>query len=66
MLLWTISWLQVVLNKGLDFAARIFINPGDVIICESPSYLGAINAFKAYEPKFVEVETDDEGMIMEI
>lgn len=52
-------------QQGLDFAARIFINPGDVIICESPSYLGAINAFKAYEPKFVEVETDDYGMIME-
>lgn len=52
-------------QQGLDFAARIFINPGDVIICESPSYLGAINAFKAYEPKFVEVETDDDGMIME-
>ncbi|MCF6465695.1 aminotransferase-like domain-containing protein [Clostridium sp. Cult2] len=52
-------------QQGLDFAARIFVNPGDVIICESPSYLGAINAFKAYEPKFVEVETDDYGMIME-
>lgn len=52
-------------QQGLDFSARIFINPGDVIICESPSYLGAINAFKAYEPRFVEVETDDEGMIME-
>lgn len=52
-------------QQGLDFAAKIFINPGDVIICESPSYLGAINAFKAYEPKFVEVETDDNGMIME-
>jgi 2-aminoadipate transaminase len=52
-------------QQGLDFAAKIFINPGDIIICESPSYLGAINAFKAYEPKFVEVETDDDGMIME-
>ncbi|CCQ98265.1 2-aminoadipate transaminase [[Clostridium] ultunense Esp] len=52
-------------QQGLDFAARIFINPGDVIICESPSYLGAINAFKAYEPKFIEVATDDYGMIME-
>lgn len=52
-------------QQGLDFAAKIFINPGDIIICESPSYLGAINAFKAYEPNFVEVETDDEGMIME-
>ena len=52
-------------QQGLDFAAKIFINPGDIIICESPSYLGAINAFKAYEPKFLEIDTDDEGMIME-
>lgn len=52
-------------QQGLDFSGRIFLNPGDVVICESPSYLGAINAFKAYEPKFVEVEMDDQGMIME-
>ncbi|MFA7533002.1 MAG: PLP-dependent aminotransferase family protein, partial [Tissierellaceae bacterium] len=52
-------------QQGLDFAAKIFINPGDVIVCESPTYLGAINAFKAYEPKFVEVPTDDDGMDME-
>ncbi len=52
-------------QQGLDFSAKVFINPGDIIICESPTYLGAINAFKAYEPKFIEVETDDEGMIME-
>lgn len=52
-------------QQGLDFSGRIFLNPGDVVICESPSYLGAINAFKAYEPKFVEIEMDDNGMIME-
>lgn len=52
-------------QQGLDFAAKIFINPGDVIICESPTYLGAINAFKAYEPEFIEIDTDKDGMIME-
>ena len=52
-------------QQGLDFSAKIFINPGDVIICESPSYLGALNAFKAYEADFKEVATDEEGMIME-
>ncbi|NLV88106.1 MAG: PLP-dependent aminotransferase family protein [Tissierellia bacterium] len=52
-------------QQGLDFAAKIFINPGDIIVCESPTYLGAINAFKAYEPKFIEVSTDDHGMDME-
>jgi histidinol-phosphate/aromatic aminotransferase/cobyric acid decarboxylase-like protein len=41
------------------------VNPGDVIIIESPSYLGALNAFKACQPKFVEIPTDDDGMIME-
>ncbi len=52
-------------QQGLDFAAKVFINPGDKIICESPSYLGALNAFKAYEPDFIEIDTDDNGMIME-
>ncbi|MFZ5968264.1 MAG: PLP-dependent aminotransferase family protein [Bacillota bacterium] len=52
-------------QQGLDFSGKIFLNPDDVVVCESPSYLGAINAFKAYECKFVEVPTDDKGMIME-
>lgn len=50
-------------QQGLDLCAKILIDPGDVILCESPTYLGAIGAFKAYEPSFVEVETDDEGML---
>jgi len=52
-------------QQGLDFSGKIFLNPDDVVIVESPSYLGAINAFKAYECKFLEVPTDDDGMIME-
>lgn len=52
-------------QQGLDFAGKIFLDEGDVVLCESPSYLGALNAFKAYCPKFVDVPTDDEGMIME-
>ena len=44
---------------------RYLFNPGDIIVCESPTYLGAINAFKAYEPKFIEVSTDKDGMNME-
>lgn len=49
-------------QQGLDLSGKIFLNEGDVILCESPTYLGAINAFKAYNPKFVEVPTDEEGM----
>ncbi|HPS75714.1 MAG TPA: PLP-dependent aminotransferase family protein [Oscillospiraceae bacterium] len=52
-------------QQGLDYSSRVFVNPGDVIIIESPSYLGALNAFKACQPKFVEIPTDDDGMIME-
>lgn len=52
-------------QQGLDFVSKILIDEGDVILCESPTYLGAINAFKAYMPKLVEVETDDDGMVIE-
>lgn len=52
-------------QQGLDFSAKIFVNKGDVIICESPSYLGALSAFRAYQPKFVEIPMDEEGMIIE-
>ena len=47
-------------QQGLDFSGKIFLNPGDFVLCESPSYLGAINAFKAYECAFKEIETDAE------
>lgn len=52
-------------QQGLDFSGKVFLDEGDVVLCESPSYLGAINAFKSYCPKFVEVPTDNQGMIME-
>ncbi len=52
-------------QQGLDFSGKIFLDPDDVVVCESPSYLGAINAFKAYQCQFVEVETDNDGMILE-
>ncbi|MEG1287491.1 MAG: PLP-dependent aminotransferase family protein [Clostridium sp.] len=52
-------------QQGLDFSGKVFLDEGDVVLCESPSYLGAINAFRAYCPKFIEVPTDNKGMIME-
>lgn len=52
-------------QQGLDYSARVFLNPGDVVLMESPSYLGAINAFKTCEPTFIDIPTDKDGMIME-
>ncbi len=51
-------------QQGLDFTGKIFLNTDDIVLCESPSYLGAINAFKAYECGFKEIETDSEGMVL--
>lgn len=50
-------------QQGLDLTAKVFIDPGDLILCESPTYIGAIGAFKQFHPRFMEVPTDDEGMI---
>lgn len=52
-------------QQGLDFTGKIFLNEGDVILCESPTYLGALNAFKAYRPRILEVPTDDDGMLLD-
>lgn len=52
-------------QQVLDFLGKAFLDKDDVVLCESPSYLGAINAFNAYQPKFIDVPTDENGMIME-
>ncbi|MCL4121918.1 UNVERIFIED_CONTAM: hypothetical protein GTU68_001414 [Idotea baltica] len=49
----------------LDNIGKILLSPGDIVALESPSYLGAISAFNAYEPKYIGIETDEHGMIPE-
>lgn len=51
-------------QQALDFSGKLFLNAGDVVLCESPTYLAAISAFAAYEPNFLEVPTDNNGMII--
>lgn len=50
-------------QQGLDIMGRVFLDKDDVVLVESPSYLGALGAFALQQPKFVEVPTDKEGMI---
>ena len=50
-------------QSALDMIAKILIAPGDIIALESPSYLGAISAFNAYEPAYLAIETDDGGIL---
>ena len=47
----------------LDGVGKILISPGDVIAVEAPTYLGALQAFNPYEPRYVQIETDDDGLI---
>lgn len=52
-------------QQVLDFAGKMFLDEGDIVLCESPTYLAAISAFRPYGPKFIAVPTDDEGMVVE-
>lgn len=49
-------------QQALDLTGKVFLDEGDVVLCESPTYLAAISAFRAYGCRFIEVSTDDEGM----
>src|SRR4028118_1448745 len=49
-------------QQGLDLVTRIFCDPGDVVVCEAPSYVGALGVFRAYECGVIHVEMDDGGM----
>lgn len=50
-------------QQALDLSGKAFLDEDDVVLCESPTYLAAISAFRAYGCKFTEVPTDDDGMI---
>lgn len=49
----------------LDGIGKILLNPGDLVAVEAPTYLGAIQAFSPYQPGYVEIATDDDGVIAE-
>jgi 2-aminoadipate transaminase len=50
-------------QHALDLVTRLFIDPGDVVLAESPSYVGAIGVFRSYQADIVHVAMDDEGLI---
>jgi 2-aminoadipate transaminase len=52
-------------QMGLDMVTRIFCDPGDVVLAEGPSYVGALGTFGAYQADVVHVAMDDEGLVPE-
>lgn len=49
-------------QQGNELSCKVFLNEGDTLICESPSFIGSINSFKSYNVNLVGVEMDDEGI----
>ncbi|WP_293910369.1 PLP-dependent aminotransferase family protein [Deinococcus sp.] len=49
-------------QQGLDLLGKILISEGDVVLVESPTYLGALQSFQPYLPRYVEMPTDEQGI----
>ena len=52
-------------QQALDFIGRLFINRGDYVVVESPTYLGALQAWNAYGAQYISVPSDEDGMIVD-
>jgi DNA-binding transcriptional MocR family regulator len=50
-------------QQAVDLVTRIFCDPGDVILCEAPSYVGALGVFRAYQADVVHVAMDEHGLV---
>jgi 2-aminoadipate transaminase len=64
---WDVDPDQVLITTGsqqaLDLIAKILIDPGSRVLVETPTYLGALQAFTPMEPQFVSVASDEEGVV---
>jgi 2-aminoadipate transaminase len=50
-------------QQGLDLVGKVFLDEGDAVLCEGPTYAGALNAFAAYRPRIIHVPMDRTGLI---
>lgn len=53
-------------QQAIEFCARLLIEPGDVVLVEEPSYIGAIQAFESYDARIVSIPMDEEGIRLDI
>ena len=52
-------------QQAVDLVTRIFCDPGDVVLCEAPSYVGALGVFRSFQCDVVHVEMDAHGLVPE-
>jgi DNA-binding transcriptional MocR family regulator len=50
-------------QQAVDLVTRVFCDPGDVVICEAPSYVGALGVFKGYQCEVVHADMDADGLV---
>ena len=53
-------------QQALDLLAKVLVDPGDVVVSESPAYLGAVQALELFEPRFEVIPGDEHGMCVEL
>jgi 2-aminoadipate transaminase len=53
-------------QQALDLIGKIFLDPGDLIAVEAPAYVGALTAFGTYEPRYLQIDIDDDGMVVDM
>jgi 2-aminoadipate transaminase len=53
-------------QQVIDLVAKTFVDPGDVVICEAPTYPGAVPVFSSYEADVVQIEMDSDGMRVDL
>ncbi len=52
-------------QQALDLVGKLFIEPGEVVAVEAPSYVGALSAFSVYEPRYLQIPMDHDGLVVE-
>src|SRR5690349_3962462 len=52
-------------QQALDLIAKVLLDPGDTVLVEKPTYLGALQAFNQYQPTYVAVGMDEDGMLVD-
>jgi 2-aminoadipate transaminase len=53
-------------QQALDLVSKVLLDPGDVIIVEAPTFVGALQSFRAYQASYASVPLDNEGMMVDL
>lgn len=52
-------------QQGIELLARAFVDPGDYVLTENPTYVGALQAFNYYQARYVTIDMDEKGMLID-